>query len=109
MPIKSALAAVLLTAASMLFATPPTNAAPTCTALGSSPDPATRYRYMDCTREAGAFCHWIGGGALGGLGGGTTHMTCTYPDGGRDECDLTGVGWTNQWSNHCDYFPPGAP
>lgn len=81
MPIKSVLAAVLLTAGSMLFATP-ANAAPTCTALGSSPDPATRYRYMDCTREAGAFCHWIGGGALGGLAGGTTHMTCTYPDGG---------------------------
>jgi hypothetical protein len=30
-------------------------AAPTCTALGNSQDPATRYRYMDCTREAGAF------------------------------------------------------
>jgi hypothetical protein len=66
-------------------------------------------KVMDCERDAGAFCHWIGGGALGGLAGGTTHMTCSYPDGSHDECQLTGVGWTNQWDSHCDHIPPGAP
>jgi hypothetical protein len=66
--------------------------------------------FMDCTRAHGEFCRWIGVGALGGLAGGTTHATCFYPNnGGRDECDLTGVGWTNQWQSHCDYLPPDAP
>jgi hypothetical protein len=112
MPIKSVLPAVLLTAGSMLFATP-AHASPTCTALGNSSDPATRYKYMDCTREQGAFCHWLGAGGYGGLLGGSTNMTCTYPDGGHDECNLTtGPGLGEQLQNpinaHCDYFPPGS-
>lgn len=40
-------------------------------------------------------------------------MTCTYPDGGRDECNLTtGPGLGEQLQNptnaHCDYFPRGS-
>lgn len=103
---KTTVLAVAAGVAAALMWSAPAHAAPTCTALANNP--ATMNQYKPCVNNLGGWCRWVGVGAFGGLAGGTTHVTCFYPDNSRDECQLTGVAWTNQWDSHCDWFGPEA-
>lgn len=82
--------------------TPAARADPTgpCTALASD---NTSNAYTSCIKKTGGHCttspalyFWV-------------HVTCTYPDNGRDEC----TGQINPLNiaastSTCQYFPPGA-
>ena len=71
-------------------------ASPTCTGLA-----ATNRRYQGCIFNSGANCqtHLTGPSS--------NHTTCTYPDGGRDECDTQSVALGLQPPNvTCQYIRP---
>lgn len=82
----------------------PAHASTTCTQFYT---PAEITQWKPCIQRNNASCRQITAGILGGIGGGGGHVTCTYPDGGRDECDFTGVAWTNTMnSGRCDHIEP---
>lgn len=72
-----------------------------------------------CTSKDNAQAHQAcvanTGGQCGGIGMfGASHMTCTYPDGSRDECDwhmtsLTTTGGSCTWFPSPPAFPIGPP
>lgn len=95
-------AAVAIASALAVLWAPPSHAMGACTQLANNP--GTVMQYKPCVNNMGGWCRWLGVGILGGLGGGTTHMTCFYPDNSRDECDINGTAWTHQWDTHCDWF-----
>lgn len=79
--VLTAMAAVLLTAGSVLGAAG-ANAVGACTGIMNQ----GLVQYSQCATNSGAHCT----SSLGNFAGG--HVTCTYPDGGRDECDYRDRG-----------------
>jgi len=94
--------ALLIAAPAALFiaAPAPAHADETCTALANDVD-----AYNQCMVKMNVHCKATGGFEL------IKTATCTYPDGGRDECTvhfaLFGQGIPVDTT--CTYVPPGAP
>ena len=95
--VLTAMAAVLLTAGSVLGAAG-ANAVGACTGIMNQ----GLVQYSQCATNSGAHCT----SSLGNFTGG--HVTCTYPDGGRDECDYTGTVGFGPSSGTCTYIPSGS-
>jgi len=90
---------IVALAALFIAAPAPAHADETCTALANDVD-----AYNACTSKVNSHCVGTGGFFSG------VHATCTYPDGGRDDC----IGHMSPFSTQitdftCTYFPPGAP
>jgi hypothetical protein len=100
---KQAIAAVLVAApmsVAFTWAAPVAHATGKCTDLSTTNPTA----YQGCILNSGANCSSRISGIL------ATHITCTYPDGGRDECDTqaTPYGLGGPPTLNCQYIPPGA-
>lgn len=98
-------ALLAVTPAALFIAGPaPAHADETCTALASAD---TADPYKACVAKTNARCVGTGGVFT------ETHVTCTYPDGGRDECVQHYVYVVFSHGPladmACTYVPPGAP
>lgn len=89
------LTAALLLAAALLTA-PPARAG-TCTNLAG--DTAA---FNACIHQTRAHCAGAGGAYL------WSHVICTYPDGGRDDCTVTHGLNLAETGATCTYQPPGT-
>ena len=95
--IKALLAAVPV--ALFLAAPASVHADGACTALANDVDV-----YSACTNKMNVPCAHRPGGFYP-----TEHLTCTYPDGGRDDCAITfGVLGGPVADFGCTYVPPGS-
>jgi hypothetical protein len=99
----SKLIAAAVLAAGMWTAPPLAHADGACTAMGNTDafNGVMLGQYMGCVQNAGGSCH------VSAPSDPTHHVTCTYADNSRDECTVTGVAGTRQWSMH-DYLSPRA-
>lgn len=75
----------------------PTHADSPCTALANNES-----AFNACVQTAQAHC------TSGMMIYFWHHVTCTYPNGGRDECDVQHPLAGDETAN-CTYSPPGAP
>lgn len=93
-------ALLAVTPAALFIAAPaPVHAGGECTALAPDVD-----AYNQCMAKANVRC--VGGGPTGVIQGG--YVTCTYPDGGRDECVAHYAFLSGQLADAaCTYIPPG--
>lgn len=89
-----ALLAVVPAALFIAAPAPVVHADGACTALGSDYD-----AYNECISKKNVYCTGSPRGYVMG-----TNLTCTYPDGGRDECVV------QRWNSYsaCTYFAPGS-
>ncbi len=96
---KSWLSLFLFAAASLTWATPTAQAAGACTDLAATNPTA----FMGCILNSGANCATNITGPL------SQHVSCTYPDNGRDECDYQGTLWNMAPATiNCQYVPPAG-
>jgi hypothetical protein len=100
---KRAIVALLVAApvvVPLAWGAPEAHAAGKCTDLSTTNPTA----YQGCILNSGANCATHPGGIL------IIHSSCTYPDGGRDECDMhaTPYGLGGPPTLNCQYFPPGT-
>jgi hypothetical protein len=68
-----------------------------CTALANDTN-----AFNACMHNANEHCT-----AVGIMLYGTRHVSCTYPDGGRDECTVQHALTGQEVGASCQYFPPG--
>jgi hypothetical protein len=96
---KSTIMAVLLAVSSTLAA-PQAHADGPCTGLYAT----NTTDFAHCIMDAHANCTNRVSGVM------ATHMTCTYADGSRDECDRQSTPWfVGTSTGSCQYVPPGQP
>ena len=96
-------ALLALAPAALFIATPaPARADGACTAL-ANPDDIDAYN--ECVFRANAYCKGRSTGFYVDF-----HVTCKYPDGGRDECDerLRPLSGGRFDFINCTYVPPGS-
>jgi hypothetical protein len=94
MKVVTKLAPAVLIAPWILMPLAPANA-------GVCTDKTNPTAYMVCAGNANVQC--------GGIGMfGTSHQTCSYPDGSRDECDWHMTSLTSS-TGSCQWFATPAP